>query len=341
MSGDDVPMGYEVMDAGGTTDATVPNGSAPPVEVTELNPDDAPAVPLATRPSAWRTALARARSANRSVLLAAGAALVIGALAGGLVTGARDAASLSADRQRSQLAVVAQVESSSARLQNATVRIDVTAHVTNLGSEPVDLVTPSRLAVGPPDERLPPGKGSSVRLRLRQPCGLVAGRGLAVMVRTADGRLHEVPLRQSEPLGMLCANSTDPVPRVLARVQGTTERPVLVVTNPRAEPVRVSFASVVSQGSPAVNGLIAVLTEPAMPLAIGAGEQGRATLDVRATRCVEDLATISQLSQISFPALLVSQVNGLGAWGDPGTEDLGGSVDISLLVGQALARACR
>ncbi len=334
-------MGYEVMDAGGTRHATVPNGSASPVEVIELTPDDAHAVPLATRPSAWRTALERARSADRSVPLAAGAALVVGALAGGLVTGARDAASLSADRQRSQLAVVAQVESSSARLQNATVRIDVTAHVTNLGSQPVDLVTPSRLAVGPPDERLAPGTGSSVRLQLRQPCGLVAERGLAVTVRTADGRLHEVPLRQSEPLGMLCASSTNPVLRVLARVEGTTERPVLVVTNPRAEPVRVSFASVVSQGSPAVNGLIAVLTEPAMPLVIGAGKQGRAILDVRATRCVKDLAAISQLSQISFPAVLVSRVNGLGAWGDPGTEDIGGSVDISLLVGQALVRACR
>ena len=334
-------MGYEVMDAGGTRHDTAPNESVPPIEVIELNPDDVHAVPLATRPAAWRTALARARAANRPVLLAAGAALVIGALAGGLVTGARDAASLTADRQRSQLAVVAQVESSSARLQNATVRIDVTAHVTNLGSEPVDLITPSRLAVGPSDERLAPGTGSSVRLQLRQPCGLAAERGLAVTVRTADGRLHEVPLRQSEPLGMLCASSTNPVLRVLARVEGTTERPELVVINPRAEPVRVSFASVVSQGSPAVNGLIAVLTEPAMPLVIGAGEQGRASLDVRATRCVKDLAAISQLSQISFPALLVSRVNGLGAWGDPGTEDIGGSVDISLLVGQALARACR
>ena len=334
-------MGYEVMDAGGTRDATVHDGSPPPVEVTELNPDDVHAVPLATRPSAWRTALAHVRSANRPVLLAAGAALVIGALAGGLVTGARDAASLVADRQRSQLAVVAQVESSSARLRNATVRIDVTAHVTNLGSEPVDLVTPSRLAVGPPDERLAPGQGSSVRLRLTQPCGLVAERGLAVTVRTADGRSHEVPLRQSEPLGMLCASSTNPVLRVLARVEGTTERPELVVSNPRAEPVRVSFASVVSQGSPAVEGLIAVLTEPAMPLVIGAGQQGRAVLDVRATRCVKDLAAISQLREISFPALLVSRVNGLGEWGDPGTEDIGGSVDISLLVGQALARACR
>ena len=134
-------MGYEVMDAGGTRHDTAPNESVPPIEVIELNPDDVHAVPLATRLAAWRTALARARAANRSVLLAAGAALVIGALAGGLVTGARDAASLAADRQRSQLAVVAQVESSSARLQNATVRIDVTAHVTNLGSEPVDLIT--------------------------------------------------------------------------------------------------------------------------------------------------------------------------------------------------------
>ena len=319
----------------------------------ELGSDAAPAVRVAASPLVWQGALASVRSGRLSLLLLVGAALVVGALLGGFVAGQRNGASTVRDMQRSQLAVVAQIEASSASRQNANVRIDVTARVTNLGPGPVDLVRsqqaePSERSgelmaeqVGD-GERLQPGADASVRLQLIQPCGALARHGLSVRVRTADGRSHDVPLRSAGAegsFGMLC-DGARPVPPIRSRLEGTTARPVLVVTNPHAEAVRVSFASVVSQGSPPIDGLIAVLTEPAMPLIIGAGEQGRVTLSVRAARCVKDIGTISRLSQISFPSLIVTGTEGQLVKGDTGTEDIGGSVDLSLLVGQALARAC-
>lgn len=348
-------MGYEVMDAGGTSQTAVPGGSVPPGEVVELGPDVGATVPAAAPSPAWGRALARARSVRSSVLLAVAVALVVGALAGGFVTGQRNAASAAQDGQRSRLSVVAQIEASSASRENATVRIDVTARVRNLGPESVELVSSPQAVLSDRSgelmaeqtgggERLLPGADASVHLRLVQPCGAPARRGLSVRVRTADGRTHEVPLRSAGSdgsVGMLCDDGTTPAPPVQARLEGTTARPVLVVTNPRPEAVRVSFASVVSSGSPAVDGLVTVFTEPAMPRLIRAGEQGRVTLDVRATRCVKDIATISQLTQISFPSLVVVGANGLVLQEESGTEDIGGSVDISLLVNQALARACR
>ena len=346
-------MGYEVMDAKGTLGSTVTRGSVPPGEVVELGPYAGGTAPAATPPAAWGRALARARTVRPAVLLALVVALVVGALAGGFVTGQRKAASAAQDGQRSRLSVVAQIEASSASRENATVRIDVTARVTNLGPESVELVSSPQavlsdrsgeLMAEQTGEKLLPGADASVQLRLVQPCGAPARRGLSVRVRTSDGRTHEVPLRPAGSdgsVGMLCDDGTTPVPPVRARLEGTTARPVLVVTNPRTEAVRVSFASVVSSGSPAVDGLVTVFTEPAMPRLIRAGEQGRVTLDVRATRCVKDIATLSQLTQISFPSLVVVGANGLVLQQESGTEDIGGSVDISLLVNQALARACR
>ena len=62
-------------------------------------------------------------------------------------------------------------------------------------------------------------------------------------------------------------------------------------------------------------------------------------VDVRARRCVRDVATLGQLSDVSYPALIVTDSNGRVLQGG-GSGRTATSVDLSLLVGQAVARAC-
>lgn len=338
-------MGYEVMDAHGARTAPTGAGDVPPLDVVDLTPDDDPA-PAANADRPQR--LAALWAGRREIVLSVTVALVVGALLGGFVTGQRAAADQRAAR-RSQLAVVAQLESSSLSRQGAGVQADLTARVTNSGPEEVDVETtsatstPSRLnpvAVSG-GRALEPGESAAVRVLVLLQCGVTPLPDLAVTVRTADGRPHAVPLQPrygDGALTALCSDTSAAASLVTARVEGTLGRPVVVVENGGDTVVGVSFASVVSRGTPEVEGLITILTSPGMPLIVGAHRERSVVVNVRATRCASDLRTLSTLTEISRPSLIVTDSNGsVLQGGAPGGVT---SVDLSPLVSQALARAC-
>ncbi len=347
-------MGFEVMDARGASPTST---STDPVVPFDLADDGTHVVdlgaahePAGDGPPSWRGSVDRLRSRGTGLLLPVAAALVLGALVGGFVAGQRSAADQRGARA-AQLAVVAQVESSSVAELRGTVRAELTARVTNAGPEPVGVATvplgtdPNPLTpvvvTGP--DRLAPGASSVVRVQVLLACGSATMPEVALQVRTADGRGHPVALQSTTAaagtLTALCADARGAGPAVRARLGGTTTRPVVTIANDGDVVVGVSFASVVSKGSPDVEGLVTILTAPAMPLIVGAHGERSAAVTVRARRCVRDVATLGQLSDISFPALIVTDSNGSvlqgGASGPTAT-----SVDLSLLVSQAVARAC-
>jgi len=332
-------MGYEVMDAHGARQLSSGAIAPAPVDVVDLMADVGPAPPQPPAAPRWRTALAPGAAGGRGGLLPVAAALVLGALLGGFVSGQRTSADLRA-AARSQLAVVAQVESRSLSREAGGVQADLTVRITNSGPDEVDLDTqagasPNRLTpvVISGERQVGAGQSSTVRVQT-----LFACRGtpaVVVTVRTADGRGHEVPLQPPSPDGSLvalCSGAAN-AGSVSAGLAGTTTRPVVVVRNDGPAPAGVSFASVVSRGTPEVEGLVTILTTPAMPVVVQARGRRAVAVSVRATRCVRDLGVLARLGEISSPTLVVTDANGAVL---PG----GGSVDLGLLVSQALARAC-
>lgn len=349
-------MGHEVMDAHGGHQP--PSSGSAPVDivdlgdvsdVSDLGPDDGPAVDgsreRTTGSPGWRGALSG--GGGRSVVLPLAVALVAGALIGGFVSGQRSAAD-QRSAQRAQLAVVAQVESSSGRHRLGVVRAELTARVTNTGPEPVEVESApggtepsrSRPVVVTGGGALAPGSSTTVRVQALVPCARADRPGpavtdLVVTVRTADDRTHGVPLAAASgtSLEALCGAATGPTARVSARLEGTLAQPVVVIDNEGAAVVGVSFDSVVSKGSADLEGLVTILTTPAMPLIVRAGRERGVAVDVRASRCVRDLDALGGLDDISSPQLIVTDANGAVLSG-------GGSVDLGLLVNQALTRAC-
>lgn len=374
-------MGYEVMNARGASEPASPMGAVPPVDVVDLSHDDLTHDDLThddlthdghhdplRAPWSRRTpdggeparrglaaGLSRLHTSAAAPLLPIMVALVVGALLGGFVTGQRAAAQARAARL-SALAVVAQVEASTIGERGGTLQADLTARITNAGPAPVELVTdpagslPNRLrplVVTSIDghSRLVSGQNSRVRLQVTLACGVRAMPDLALTVRTADRRQHLVPLQSSSgsdgTLTTLCTDAASSTPTVEARLKGTTARPLLVVMNRRNTAVRVSFASVVSHGSRKAAGLVTILTTPTMPLVLGPLQQREVVLDVRATRCVQDLDVLASLFEVSYPSLLVTDPTGRmlqGSSSGPGAQS---GVDISLLVDRAVERACR
>ncbi|MEO7745477.1 MAG: hypothetical protein ABIV05_04550 [Actinomycetota bacterium] len=347
-------MGFEVMDAHG---ATPTSSSTDPLVPFDLADDGRHVVdlgeshePAGEGPPSWRGSFDRLRSHGGDLVLPVAVALVVGALLGGFVAGQRSGAAR-LDARASQLAVVAQVESSSVAELSGTVRAELTARVTNAGPEPVAVATeplgtdPNPLTpvvvTGP--DRLGPGASSVVRVQVLLACGSATMPEVALQVRTADGRGHPVALQSTAAaagtLTSLCADARGTGPVVRARLGGTTSRPVVTVANDGDVVVGVSFASVVSKGTPDVEGLVTILTSPAMPLIIGAHGERSVAVSVRARRCVRDVATLGGLSDISYPALIVTDSNGRVLQGG-GSGPSASSVDLSLLVSQAVARAC-
>lgn len=347
-------MGYEVMDAHGASPTSATSGHPTPVDLGDDGADVVdlaePHGPLDDGPGSTLGWFDRLRSRGDGMVLPVTAALVVGALLGGFVAGQRSAADRQ-DARRSQLAVVAQVESSSVEERNGALRAELTARVTNAGPEPVELTTtplgtdPSPLTpvVVTGTNRLGRGASSVVRVQLLLACGATTVPEVALQVRTADRRTHPVALRSSTgPAGSLeslCSDARGAGAGVRARLGGTTTRPLVTISNDGDAVVAVSFASVVSKVSSSVEGLVTILTDPAMPLIIGPDRERSVVITVRAGRCVRDVATLSQLSDISYPALIVTDANGgVLSGGDSGPT--ASSVDLSLLVSQAVARAC-
>ena len=348
-------MGFEVLDARG--DSTAASSAVEPAPVDVLDLDDDVTLTDTSEPPRWhraRSALGGVRHAGPEVLLPALAALVVGALLGGFVTG-QQAASDERTARRSELAVVAQVESSSISELAGSVRAEITARVTNSGPEPVELVTdvdgstpsedkPVVVTSDGESTGLAPGAGSSVRLAVKLACRGNSVPDLAVTVRTSDGRPHLVPLRSSgsvSTMSALCSNVSAATPSVDAWLRGTTARPVLVIVNGRDTAVRVSLGSPRSLNARALRGLLRVRVTPALPTLIGAGDQRQLPFEVEAVRCVEDLEVLSQLGEISSYPLVVSGPSGEPLPDESSRDALGTQVDLGLLVTQALARACR
>lgn len=338
---DDGRMGHEVMDEQGAFGPSAAHAGPQARHVVDLGADDGPGEPE----------VPRARSPRwRGPLLPVGAALVVGALLGGFVAAQQSAAAQQAQR-RAQLAVVAQVQAATVDRDGTRVSADLTVRVTNAGPEPVTVATqplgarPSvvQRVVVTGTGRLAGGSSQVLRVQVLLDCATAAASAPALSVRTADHRTHAVALLPSErsdesTLAAVCADAGDQA-AVRGRVVGTTDHPFVTVTNDGDIPVGVSFASVVSKGDPKVEGLVTLLTTPALPLVVAAHSERRVAISVRVARCVRDVATLAELADVSYPTLVVTDQNGrVLRGGERGPSAV--SVDLSLLVSQAAARTC-
>ncbi len=279
------------------------------------------------------------------------AALLAGAVLGGVVTHNRAEAAAQADR-RATLAVDARITGSvigGQRLGRA--RISLKARLRNLGPEPVevlvrpDYVVASReqpVVITGADPVIEPGGSTALAVELSVRCGQLPLPSLTAPVRTADGRTHEVPMRSAygDPVETLCGNVTAGTPWVSADVVGSTDEPMMLVTNGRRVAVRLDLPVRVSYGPNGVAGLLRVTSTPRLPLVVPAGGQRRVAIEVTATRCERDLEVLASLDTFANPALRVTSADGRPLDTSTSPDQVSTRVDLSTLVDQALARAC-
>lgn len=232
-------MGYEVLDAGGgrTLPAPPTGGVVVPLEPVPLEPmplDPAPLEPVSLGPvplgpappvtllgRAHRRVCAGKVTGQQLVAVAAGC-LAVGAFTGGVV------GALVGHRQ----AVQAQVAADEAAVAAVAYATDVTRYagvggqtallnvqLTNAGPRPLTLVvTPYGVdaSVGHPVVRelgstpaVPAGRNLEVLLTVSLDCVHPAANVATVPVRTADGRVHRVPVRsRTGPLDLTTSCAT-------------------------------------------------------------------------------------------------------------------------------------
>lgn len=341
---------------GQTRDGRTHDGQSHDVQPWDVEPLDAPAHTGSTwsprtghdgsdgAPSPWLTG-------RRRTLLTVAVALVVGVLLGTVVAGNRADAAARAER-RAALVVDARIATSAITSQRlGDARAQITARVRNLGPEPVELLLDAETAVPSTDDpvtvtgepgELVPGASSVVRADVALVCGVQQLPVLVVRVRTSDGRPHDVPLQPfgtGDPLEALCANVTNSTPRVQAELQGSVDRPLLRIRNTRPVAVVVDLPERVSSGPGGLDGLVTI--SASLPeLVAGLGERTIA-LQVTARRCERDLDVIEQLGAFARPTLRLTDARGDRLDTSTARDAVGTSVDLTQLVSQALARACR
>lgn len=279
------------------------------------------------------------------------AALVAGVVLGSVVTHHRGEVTALAER-RSTLALDARITGSLiAEQRRGEARIALTARLRNFGPEPIDVVVQPETTVASrqrpvvvtgAEPRIEPGASTSLAVEMLVRCGQLPLPSLVVQVRTADHLTRSVPLRSTSgnPAETLCSNVTAGTPWVSAEVVGSTDEPMMLVTNGRPTAVRLDLPVRVSYGANGLAGLVTVSTSPRLPLVMPPGGRRLVGLTVTATRCERDLDVVSALDSFAHPALRVTSADGRPLDTSTSPDQVSTRVDLSTLVDQALARAC-
>ncbi|KQX61640.1 hypothetical protein [Angustibacter sp. Root456] len=339
-------MGYEVLDSGRTSDGG--GAGLGPIDVVSL--DDLPdphehagRPPGPPRLPHWvRQAAARISPVLAIVLVGA---LVAGGAAGAWVAHRRAAATQeSAARAAVSAFALAVGFDGGTTGESGQVQLPVSVRVFNVGSRPLTIAaakgagalvdTSSRVTVATGDGVVQPGQDALVRVRVHLRCDSPEAVRLSVPVRSEDGTLHELTVRDSDQ-GMLsqtpqaiCAQSSQVEPMSVQLI-GTLAQPALELANSTEHPVTVSLDS----GSPltqAASQYLSVTTKPGLPVTVAAGATRRLTLRLDVQGCHRDLGRLTD-GGMGYFGLNVESPNELSQVG----------VDVSALVGAALERSCR
>jgi hypothetical protein len=221
-------MGYEVLDSRARQDEPnrpddPPTGRTPPLSrnVVSLDPNPEAADPGSLPPAPVRRvaalAVAAAHGSHRASILA-GAALAFGALAGGAVGStlggsralhsAERAGALAEERSQQRTLAVVAYANDVVRYLGAggrTALLDV--RVTNAGPRSVEvMVTPAWIEARPghpvvrqnsPSAVIQPAGDVNLVMTVLAACGDPSARTPTVPVRTQDGQVHPVPIRNT------------------------------------------------------------------------------------------------------------------------------------------------
>ncbi|MGN6613303.1 MAG: hypothetical protein ACTHLJ_16165 [Angustibacter sp.] len=340
-------MGYEVLDTGRTSDGG--GAGLGPIDVVSL--DDLPdphehagRPPGPPRLPDWvRRAAARISPVLALVLVAA---LAAGGATGAWVSHERAAAAQdNAARGAVNAFALAVGLDNGASSGTGKTQVPVAVRIFNVGSRPLTIAaakgvgalvdTGSRVTVVTGDGVVRPGRDALVRVRATLDCDAMESLKLSVPVRSEDGTLHQLTVRDSDQ-GMLSqtpqavCNQETGVEPMSVQLKGTLREPVLEITNGTGQPATVSLDS----GSPLTQGasqFLAITTRPALPVTVAPGATRRLALRLDVNGCHRDLTPLADGSGQSYIALRVDGAGGVTQMG----------VDLSTLVGAALERSCR
>jgi hypothetical protein len=338
-------VGYEVLDGGGATSAVTDRGRGQ-IEVVALEDLPHPDVDRGPRrpPRFPPWLVTTLRQVTPALAVAFAVAVLAGVAAGAWVAHRRAAAAdeASARNAASAFAIVAGIDSYASGTGQVA---DVTLRLFNVGARPITVATsdpgadPSRTApvvrLINGDGTLLPGRDALVRAVVALDCDSAGPFQITVAVRSQDGTLHDVAVRDDEHVGLtrsasaMCSRDdyADPLP---VRLTGSLRSPSLQLSNTTDRPLTISLDS----GSPltqAASEYLAVTTLPALPLVMAPNSEQHLSLRLTVQGCHRDLGPLQDGG---------SGYLGLRIEGSPdGPVQTG--VDVSALVGAALERSCR
>jgi hypothetical protein len=345
-------MGFEVLDVGarhGPEAASVPARGHPGADPDVVDLDALPDPPPddhRSRP-AGRTGLTGGRAARARLAIGLVAVLVAGIVAGGAWAGHVHKRQQAAERSAT-LAVTALTDSWTRVPWTRRPVVDVVVRLLNAGPLPVDVVG-STLGDRPRSTRpyirplvggLTVGRGNELAISVLQrlDCSSSVPVPLTVPVRTADGVVHDVPVRRGGPERLVprdvCLQDTEEL-GVTAELAGPLNRPVVELRNPSSGPVVVTVDPLVPADQPRP---VLVTTTPGLPVDVDPGATRRLALSIRAPTCVADAAQLQGAGQLALVARSVPVESSVGS-SAPERQSL--LVDVSTLVGAAVERACR
>jgi hypothetical protein len=304
-------MGFEVLDVGAGDEASAPPGPPRP-----RRPDEPDVVDLETLPPprserdddrwqppgpAWlgsRTAVRMRTTVGLLVVLTAGL------LAGGAWAGHHQRQQNVAE-QRAALAVTALTDSWTRLRWTRRPVVDVVVRLLNAGPLPVDVV-PSSFGDPRPSGsafvrslagglRVGPGRELAVSVLQRLDCASASALALEIPVRTADGVVHQVPVRRGGPERLvpreLCAEAPGDL-AVSAALSGSVGNPVLELRNGTSRRMTVAIDPTSPVARAAGMLPVSVSTEPALPTTVPAYSTAVIRVGVRARHCTADLADL-------------------------------------------------
>jgi len=342
-------MGFEVLDVG--TRQPPPVGSAwtgshsADADVVDLDalpeppPDDD--LPGPGGPS-W---LRRPTVTRGRLALALVAVLVTGLVVGAAWAGRVHERERAVERSAT-LAVTALADSWTRVPWTRRPVVDVVVRLVNTGPLPVDVVGSTlgdRPRTGRPyvrpligGLRVDPGDELSISVLQRLDCSSTVPVSLAVPVRTADGVVHQVPVRRGGVEGLVpqqaCQEGQDL--GVTVRLAGSLDRPVIELRNPSSGPVIVTVDPLVPLGQARP---VLVSTTPRLPVDVDPGSR-RLALSIRAPACIADPAEVQAAGDLALVARSLPSEASIGLPA-PARQSL--RLDVSALVGAAVQRACR
>lgn len=349
---EDGPMGYEVLDSRGAGPADSGEGPPGAVDVVDLDIPNAiepslPQVPRLRRRaeaavSAAANAVATAPRTTRRRAAAVATLVVVSVLVGALLAGVavrRQQQDQRDQERRGFLAAGATVTNYTPSENGNSTVVQLTVALNNYGPLPVDVVTTPAgqtggTTVATVADSPTATRGATVAVLLTVPVeckDLEIDHGVTMPVRTADRRVHAVPVQM--PFGgeqtlreSTCAGSGR---RIHAAIGGPVSRPTLHLENNADENLDITLDA--TSGLPPLEDggrAVTVTTVPAMPVVLKPRGSRDLRLLVTARHCPADVGLLLSGSYLTVQAV------------SPDGQDLGSGVDIGALIGVALARVC-